>query len=276
MRRIEATVVLTASLAVAACNGSNVEGSKGHITQGNGSQVAQKLEQSLLGSMLGRAGMPVSQGAAVRFTGGGDCWTVSGDQTDSDGDGVPDSVSITYTSCTDSYDGWTETYDGTETFSDPTANTSDWAYADVYDLTVAATDGTDSETDHMTGSDSFGPDGASWKDSETFADDYSGTYQGQAFSGHATEDWAEVYTPNGAWSPDQPLVAGTYTVTGDWSDTIDGQSVSASISTPDPLVIDPACDTYFVSGTVVATDGTNTETLTWTGCDQYTDTYSGS
>lgn len=278
MKRSSFTFVAAAFVpfVVAGCNGSDLSkpGSPdtGGLTGENSDDVGHAIAAAVAG---GGAGGGSSAGASAQsnassFTDEGDCYTVSGDESDVDGDWIPANALYTLTDCTWAEEGWTVEYDGTQSFSDPHPDVADYAFASAYDLTVAFSDGAGSfENDHWVGSDTADQSSDVYTYAQDFSVDFSGSYEGQVYAGNYAQDFTWEFTLTSETS-------GTEIVTGTWSQTFDGETVSASIATTDPLVIDASCESGIVAGTIVATSGSATETITWTGCDQYTLSYEGS
>lgn len=264
---------LLPTLALVGCNdGSLRDKGPSTLTQANSQQVGQALGATISGAASGNG----TNGAGAKkltqslhhsssFTGDtGECWTVGGDETDADADGIPLDALYTLADCTYAQDGWTETYSGTEGISDPSPDAADFAYAETFDLNAGFTGPDVTETDHLVGSDGGHMTGENYTYTDNFSDDYSGTYQGQSYAGSYAENLTYVYTP-----------LNTMTVDGTWSEIWDGQTVDTSVATTDPLQLNAcACVSGIQSGTVVATSGDSSVTMTWLDCEE-TVTYSG-
>jgi hypothetical protein len=119
------------------------------------------------------------------------------------------------------------------------------------------------ENDHLAGSESGSSSADSYTYVENFTDDYSGTYQGEAFAGNYAENLTYVFGFDS-----------TMTVDGTWSETFNDESVGATLTTTDPLQLSCGCASGILSGTVVASSGDSSVTMTWADCEE-TDTYSG-
>lgn len=276
MKRLSLTMAALVPVILAGCNGSDLsEGgspSTSGLTSENSNDVGHAIAAAVAGGGGGSAsGASNASGSGASFTEdeGDDCWVVSGDESDADGDDIPANALYTLTDCTWTEEGWTVTYDGTESVSDPHPDVADYAYADSYDLTVAFSDGAgNEENDHYVGSDEASEENGTYTFHGALAVDFAGVHDGQSYSGHYAEDltWTFAFTSE---------TSGIETVNGSWSQTLDGESVSVTLETTDPLVIDASCESGIVAGTVVATSGDATETITWTGCDEYSLAYDG-
>lgn len=278
MKRSSFTLAALVPFVLAGCNGNDLSKpgapGTGGLTGDNSDDVGHAIAAAVAGGGgAGGGGEAAAASNASSFTDDGsmdDCYAVTGDESDADGDWIPANALYTLTDCTWSEEGWTAIYDGTQSISDPHPDVADYAFDSAYDLTVAFTDGAgNSENDHWTGSDSANQSGDVYTYAQAFDVDFSGVYDGQSYAGEYTQDFTWEFTLTSETS-------GTEIVSGTWSQTFDGETVSASIATTDPLVIDASCDSGIVAGTIVATSGSATETITWTGCDQYTLSYDGS
>ena len=289
MKRIGISMaVIGSALAVAGCgNNGGTTGptgpTKGQITASNSAQVAAALLGTVGGGSGGSGGSSATMRAKSRRSNfdGADCWTVSGDQSDADGDGLPADATFTYANCSYAADGWTETYSGSDELKDTTPTTASVDYTDQFDVQFAVSDSTgDSENDHLTGLDtsaSGAPGAVSYVDASS--DDYSGTYESQSYSGNESDDLTYAFTANdSSWNPlTDPAPAGSETISGSWSDTFGGQEIDTNVSTPTALAYDPACNGGdFTAGQIVAasSDGSSV-TITWNGCNDVTETYQG-
>ena len=188
---------------------------------------------------------------------------------DSDGDGIPDYAASEYTACSVQSPWGAAMLDGDEVITDnePIAAGYDYSLAQDFTYVLAGTGGSVSfeaaQVASMAG-------GAYSLDEAT---------QILFTIGASTEEeeiaWSKFYTPGSAWSPGDPLVAGSYEVGGAWQVTLDGPDgssvIAAAVSTVSPLQLDPACATLVVGGSIdaVIDDNGNTQILqvTWTGCD---------
>ena len=70
-----------------------------------------------------------------------------------------------------------------------------------------------------------------------------------------------------------PLPAGTFSISGNESFTVNGTTYAFTVSTPAALTVDPSCATGVTSGAVTVgfsgQGGTGTATITWTACGVY-------
>ena len=278
MKRFDRTLAALVPIFLAGCNGAGVSGGNGPdtggLTEENSDEVGHAIAATVAGGGAAGGGSSDGGGAeAHSFSGDEDvCWAVSGDESDADGDEIPANALYTLADCTWSEEGWTSVWNGTEGITDANPDEADFAYAYTYDLTATHSDEFgNTQNDAYSGSSSAGPDGDAYVYAEAMDATYSGSYEGYDYEGAYAQDLVWAFTP-----ANEDFTAGTETVDGTWSESFDGESVSVSISTTDPLVFDLAVCDGVISGTIVATSGDATETITWTGCDEYTLTYDGS
>jgi hypothetical protein len=205
------------------------------------------------------------------------CITLGGDSSDPDGDAIPVGATLTY-DCTSEALGYVGRLTGTQAVVDDQPAALAWAFSATADMHASLT----------------GPGGA------TITSDWDGgivgsqasaagpyalervldvvtTFTGGGDAGRITatvtedNDWTVTFTPQVSWTPGAVVVTGSLAATGTWNVTVGEKTRGATLSTPTPLTIDPACETLVTAGVAVGTyplvdDGTGTITVTWTGC----------
>lgn len=209
-----------------------------------------------------------------------DCVVASGDTTDADGDNIPASGTLTY-ACTATAIGLTGTLDGTITLTDDTPNAAAWSFTGTADLEASLTGGggasivtTRAGQLVATQASVLGPFSLTHDVGVTTVFT-SGGDAGPAQSATVTEEgnWTLTFTPTVAWEAGQLIVRGSLEATGDWNVTVGAAAANATLSTPTPLTLDPACETRVTAGSLAATfpeegGGEGSITVTWTGCGQ--------
>lgn len=273
--KISLSLAAVAVLAI----GAGCAGSKSNATKVIDNTESQNAGKTLAASVEDTANAlgPADQGAA--FAGSNNCYTLSGDTSDTDGDHIPANATITFTNCTKTAPNVTYVLNGTETVKDDEPTTPAFAFTLGIDGTLVATAANATGTVHRTGSIVGSvPTAGTYQLAHDRHTDENAQGGGQTFT--ATEDYTLTtqYTPTGAWTPGQPAVGGTYSVDGTWNATVQGASADATVATTTALTLDPACDTHVTAGSITATfDGPNatrTLTVTWTACGARTVTYS--
>ncbi len=275
-------VPLSAALVGGCLNDSSLSSPTGGLDAENSQAVGARLHDKATDALYGM-GTAGGGGDGPAFAGEDDeeweddeeyeeCWTVSGDTTDADGDEIP--LDATYTfDCAESDDGWSETYSGTVDLEDTSPDAADYAFDEAFDLDYAVSGEGYSASQSIDGTiSSTRPEGAFRYETDLVID-YAANGDGEQVAGGVTENLVYLYTPDEPFVDE--LVAGTYTIEGTWSETFDGETVSTEVSTPDPLVIDPSCESAIVSGTLLAVSGDGSITVTWNACDDWTVTYDG-
>lgn len=275
------TLAAVSGLALGGCNDGSLAGrAHGSITQQNSQQVGEAISATITGTVGGGGGSSGSgsqklrAGSAMRAMtdNSGDCYTVTGDESDADNDGIPLDATYTFDGCVYQDQGWTETWGGKETITDPVPDAATYDFGASYDLTAAFVAGSDNENDHLVGTETGAQACGAYTYVDAETDDYSGTWAGEDFAGTFADDLTYVFVPSGS---DPNGGAGTETVDGSWSETFNGEQIDTQIQTTDPLVLDPSCSSYITAGTIVADSGTSSVTMTWNGCNQETIVYSG-
>jgi len=258
-------------LVLAAC--SNSGGTATTIGQAQSSSAGQTLAAG------------VEQGAATFgpiTTGSGadaSCATLSGDTSDPDGDHIPNNATLTY-NCSASAFGATGTLTGTLNVVDDQPASIAWAFTGMADLMSSLTDGRGTSVT-ATSSGKLVASQVSIAGPFALARNLDGTTELKTATKTTTVDetdqWTITYTPMFQWTPGTIVVTGALSVSGMWDVTVDGAAANATLSTPTPLTLTPACRTRVTAGTVVASYTANgqgnTITVTWTGCGQSTVTY---
>ena len=199
---------------------------------------------------------------------------------DTDGDGIPDNLNITFNACSaTSTNGLMVTLNGTEGIQDSTPSTSDYAFLAGFNLTEDIALGSTSAHISFKGARKASQPAASYKqdDLRKVVTDYASP----AHTAHVEEGraWTATYTPGSAWTPGSTLVAGALDVAGAWKITVGVHSVEAAITT-NGILVDPACSTHVVSGTATAgwkaSNGQQALLhVVWSGCDQVAVQYVG-
>ena len=197
----------------------------------------------------GRALGAVSQASPLYRDGSSCTPTLSGDlttgsPTDTDGDGVPDSVVATFNAgnCTvvDSADDITFTYSGTIKIVD----IGDiFGFRLVLDFVYTFTTASSTETAHQVGTETF-TEAAQLADLNIQLDDTTHTTGAGATSVLINEAMDFQFIPTtGSLALGEPLPDGHMTVTGGFATSIQGQanSFTFDIATPTPLAYSAAC-----------------------------------
>lgn len=196
---------------------------------------------------------------------------------DTDGDGVPDSVSETYTTanCTDNSDG-TFSLSGTFVIKDPDPSTPSLDYhagIDNFLLHDAVTSGTE-QVDITLGI------GGTLDIAETIGSiTEDGNYyisvnetKPQQVKDSVAANLTATYTfPAEALLVEgQQLPGGTFSANGTESFTFDGTTYAFTLATATPLTVDPNCATSVTAGELTLTFGSSGSVhITWTGCGVY-------
>ena len=221
---------------------------------------------------------PVNAGAAADAA----CIVLSGNTADTDQDSLPVSAKLTF-NCTAMALGYTGTLTGTENVSDDMPAAAAWAFTGSADLHATLT----------------GPFGGS------IVRDWSGALKATqaSMAGPFTtartldvstvftpagvhprgvtvtemNDWMVTFTPMVSWTAGTVAVTGSLAATGSWNVDVDGHQLAATLSTPTPVHLDPACATRATAGVVKGTfeDAavSRSITVTWTACGQRTVVY---
>lgn len=270
-------------LLAAGCGGKN--GSGFTPVDGANAQTAGDTIGSDAESSAGGFENPAGTGAAS------DC--VSGTETltpatlaDGDQDGVPDTLTVTFDNClmVDTAGNVQKTFNGTASLVDSTPATADADFVSSLDVTidiVAGQNGNATGTITMTGSRSAtgtSPGSSSFTMTDT-TNTAAEQHTPEPHSGHDNKSWTVTYTPGTAWNFGTPLVAGTFQISGTSSMAVDGQGADMALASAN-LMVDPACSTHIVSGTLTGTYAasggqTATVVVTWNGCGNRTVTYNG-
>jgi hypothetical protein len=209
-----------------------------------------------------------------------ECVTLSGDQTDADGDSIPVSATLTF-DCSKRRLGFTGILTGSETVADLQPAAIAWDFSA-------------STTIHASLTGPFG--GSAVVDTEGSMVASQGGLEGPYelasglavitlitnASGQETEVTEDVdlrvsFTPDLAWTPGGVVVRGRLFVDGAWSVSVGGVSGEATVATPTPLTLAPACESLITAGVVEAgfTLAGHTESISvrWSGCGQSAVTY---
>ena len=203
--------------------------------------------ESLLAD-LGATGITPAQPTCVETTGGA---------TDSDSDGVPDSVGYTWT-CTEDQDGFEAS--GSASLTD-TGNGVEMDFSDL---------------EFGVGGSSFGFDGfvSTSASHPTYTADIAivFTFAGGGESGSFAYELDQTFTST--QSAANAFDAGTLAFTGSIDVTSDGESYGLDASS-DGLVVDATCQTGVASGSTTYEDSEGNALVVVYGCDSVTATYNG-
>jgi hypothetical protein len=217
---------------------------------------------------------PVNAGAGVDAS----CVTLSGDVTDPDSDTIPTNATVTF-NCSATSLGYTGLLTGTETVMDTEPQLAAWAFSADADLkaTLTAPSNATLTTARVgqllaTQASPLGP----YQLARML--DVTTTFHARETSTvFETNQWTVTYTPQASWTPGGVAVTGSVTLTGSWDVTVGSNAANATLATPTPLTLSPACATRITAGTVTGSyDGGghgNTISVTWTGCGTSTVTY---
>ena len=276
---VSTLAAVTVLFGVACGRNSQVAPVDGLHAQAAGAEIGGAAESDVIGYE------PESAGLAYATSGMNPCISVSPNPpVDSDHDGTPDDVTFTATDCEKALpNGDLARFDGTMQVQDPTA--------DVADFNVVRTDNTELKVKDPAGTlrldqksagviDGSEPTAGTFERKVNKSDDTIFQGPGDTVAHHAvvSRNWTVDYTPASAWNPGQPMVAGSVSISGTFSGTIDGQSIDGDVTTLSPLSVDPACPTHVVGGELKRemNKGTHTRTIDvqWTGCGQKTVTFS--
>lgn len=268
-----------------------------YVVIGVASLALVACEEKEEGNAIGPAQSQIAGGAladsvesgAIQFQGtnpaaGFTCHSVAGDASDPDQDSIPTDVTVTYANCSQSGEGVIVTLNGQQSVKDlnNTAASFDFSLASDITIGVMSTAGGSimaNEDFTLTGSQPAGGYQIDVNGSRSV--DAAG--DGNTFQYDEDVAWAENYTPGSAWAPGDPLVAGSYTVNGQWSVAVDfnqeNASANADVQTVTPLSLDPACESLVTAGKISASyegpDGSRSLTVEWTACGSHTVTYQG-
>lgn len=214
------------------------------------------------------------------------CAVLSGDPTDTDGDNIPVDGVLTY-ACTASALGLVGSLSGTLSITDDMPAVAAWAFTGQAALQASLTGGggasiVSSRAGQLvaTQASPLGP--FSLEHDVTVSTVFtSGGDLGPPRSATVTEQgaWTLTFTPTVTWTPGSLIVTGQLEASGEWEVVVQNETtnaaVQATLSTPDPLTLDPTCETRVTGGTIVATYPSGrvreeTIEVTWTGCGQRT------
>jgi hypothetical protein len=237
------------------------------------------------GAYLGLPGSRTRRAHAVvttRDNGPPSCVTVVPNPTvDTDGDGIPDTVSMTAgPNCSFTNDSLTFSVSGSLVEGDPTPSVPDADYmATLNHFTIGVNSGGDSATIAMNGTATVTETTGSLSQANQLTLAIMSTGADTVNTSFA-QNWMATFTFTGQQlTANTGLPAGTLGFTGTTDYTGNGKSFALAISTPTPLTFDPTCTTnsQITAGTVQATfSGTNGAayvTLVWSGCQEPTTTF---
>ncbi|HXQ28859.1 MAG TPA: hypothetical protein VN848_06275 [Gemmatimonadales bacterium] len=203
--------------------------------------------------------------------------------TDTDGDGVPDSVSLTINGCVLTYPGAggafaeTDTLLGTIIVKDPTPTTADHNVERTYQQVSRIRERVGSSTvarstEMWTGTRVMTRDSSSLMQVETGFITQFGLPDGSTPTHKRT--WTSKFTADTAGSikADKPLPSGTWSITGTGTWTIGPSTYNVTVSTTVPLHYNAGCtatppfDSGVLKVAMTQGTGTGTVTITFTPC----------
>ena len=246
---------------------------KATLDQSN-SQLAGKT----LGATVEASAMDLKGGPGAAAAAG--CYTVSGDTSDPDGDGIPSNATVLFDNCTVSSTAGTAVLNGKLHVQDDDNSSASFNFLGDSALILVETDpaGDSATIKRVGGIQGIEPANASSFELK-HAVGTEITAQSEGVSHDLTEKYGfdEGYAPSSSWAPGQALVAGEYALAGAYDITVDDQEAKAAVVTAQPLQLDPTCSTLIVGGEVDAGfAGPNDKRLlkvVWSGCDQKTVLY---
>jgi hypothetical protein len=213
---------------------------------------------------------------------GTDCPAITpADPVDSDQDGIPDSFSEAWGSdCADTSGGETFSISGSISISDPTPNTPDLAYSATLDnFGIQESGSTADLTLNINGALGVTETLSSIDVSANYSYNFAETSP-QTLTEAITEKLTSTYSFAATSSllteaTANPLPAGTFSLSGTETFTVNSTAYSFTVSTPTPLTVDVStCPTGPTSGVVTVSfsgqGGSGTVTITWTACNTYT------
>jgi hypothetical protein len=285
------TFAAVLSLGVAACNNEETAPATPLLSQSQADSIAEQVafdveDENTGATMTGDAGL----GAAASFTGLGPLALLRctptrtpASPTDTDSDGVPDSVRIDFTGCDFSWPFETDTVRGTIDVLDPTPSVADHSvkriFTDVARVRVFTLfNKVTSET--RNGTRLTHRDATTLQNAETnFRTDF--VFWNKGTAAHV-KTWNSTFTADvaGAIQPQQPLPSGTWSIDGTSTWTRGANTYSLMVSTSPALHFNASCTVAprFDAGTLktVVTRGGRTTTLSiaFTACGVFTATRS--
>ena len=271
MNRVKLMGVMVGVAALAAACGKPAD--KAVLDASNSQAAGKALGDSVEASASDLKGGPGAAAAAS-------CYTVTGDTSDPDGDGIPTNATVLFDNCTVSNTNGTAVLNGKLHLQDDDNSSKSFNFLGDSALILVETDPAgDSATIKRVG----GIQGIEPADASSFELKHAVgteiTSQSEGVSHDVTEKYGfdEGYAPSSAWAPGDALVAGTYALEGAYDVTVDDQEAKAAVVTAQPLQLDPSCSTLIVGGEVDAGfKGPNDSRLLrviWSGCGDKTVTY---
>jgi hypothetical protein len=203
------------------------------------------------------------------------CVTISPNPpTDTDGDGIPDTVTMTaQPNCSFTDDSLTFSISGSLIEGDQTPTVPDADYtATANNMVIGFSSGGDSATIGLNGTATVTETTGSLSQNNdltltlmsTGSDTVNATYG---------QNWMVTFTYTGSTLlGSSQLPSGTLNITGTTNYSGNGNSYALAITTPTALTFDPSCGTSSqvtagaVQATFSGTSGADYVTLTWTGC----------
>lgn len=216
----------------------------------------------------------------TRIREGTDCPTVTpAEIVDTDGDGIPDSIAEAWGSdCSDTSGGETFTIGGSLSFSDATPNTPGLAYnANIGNFEIQESGSSADLTLSINGTLGVTETLSSIGVSSNYTYNFAETSP-NAVTEAITEKLTAAYSfpaTSTLLVEGNALPAGTFTLSGQETFTVNNTTYAFTVSTQTPLTVDhAACPTGPTSGVVTigfsGQGATGTVTITWTACNTYT------
>jgi hypothetical protein len=211
------------------------------------------------------------------------CVAVTGDPADPDMDNIPVNGTLTFACSAEGF-GLVGMLTGTLAITDDQPAAQAWAFTGSANLraSLAGTGGNNSITIDRDGSivatqaSVVGPFSLAHDVDQVTVIRTGGGDGGGGLNPSTTNiteqaSWTLTVVPMVSWTPGGLIVTGSLAATGDWNLTVDEASADATLATPTPLTLDPACATLVTAGVVTATypvlgGGSETITVRWTGC----------
>jgi hypothetical protein len=284
MRKLQAATLIALTL-VAACSSSKT-GPSAQLTDASAQTVGAAIADQIALTATSFTVTGVSQPllfapSMVRPAGAppmrvnGPCPVVSS-TTDTDGDGVPDDATYSYTGLPDcGYSDSTGSAEltGSVRITDP--STTQVGYnATLTNLLLSSTGSGYSFSIKLNGTQNVLGDAANVTLSHHLTTDLSATGNNQNVTGRLDENWNVAFAAaqGSAVAMDSPLPSGTFNVNGSFSYNVNGESFSFSVATQTALQYDASCQSsyQFSSGELRATVNSNSGNayiqIQYTGC----------
>jgi hypothetical protein len=214
---------------------------------------------------------------------GTDCPAFSpANPVDSDEDGIPDNFTETWGGdCSFTSDSETVAVNGSISISDPTPNTPDLAYSsNINNFGISESGPSASLSLNIDGTLGVSETLSSISVAANYTYNFAETAPNavtEAITEKLTSTYSFPATSSLLTEADaSPIPAGTFSLSGQETFTVNNNTYAFTVSTPTPLAVDlVACPTTGVTSGVVTVGfsgqgATGTATITWTGCGAYT------